>query len=228
MENDNEDIFAVLSSFKNAIELLESKIDAMDEMMHAMDERYHTLESVLFDDIINPAKQAMDDADKQERFDDFYSRNGERLDAFDEPLRSVERDENFSLAKQAFDDYDSLPEPKMEESDYVDKLVEKVEDQLNEIKESLGLPADTEVEAKVDEDGEVEVKVDGEEITEDEPAPEEEEVSEEEKVEEEPKEEDDEIVDKIEEEPASEDELKALQDEAEEALAKAGKLPGRK
>ena len=153
-----QDLYDVLQSFQSSIQMLQDKLAANDE-------RFHSLESMIFDDIINPAKKAMDDADRQDRFDDFYSRNGERLDAFDQPLKTIEGDENFSLAKQAFNDYDALEEPKPEESEYVDALVDKVEAQINEIKSSLGLPADADVAVEQDgETGEVEVKVDGQPV----------------------------------------------------------------
>ena len=153
-----QDLYDVLQSFQQSIQM-------MEERLNDYEDRFHSIEATLFDDLINPAKEAMENAYKEERYDDFYSRNGERLDAYNEPLRSIERDDEFSLARQAFDDYDALEEPKPEEGEYVDALVEKVESQINEIKSSLGLPADADVSVEQDgETGEVEVKVDGEPV----------------------------------------------------------------
>lgn len=214
--NDLDEIYDVLESYKKSFELIFDRLGAIDE-------RQSKLESMLFDDIINPAMEAQAAADKGDRFDDFYSRNGERLDAYDAPLKSIERDDEFSLAKQAFDDYDALPEPKPDEAEYVDGLVEKVEAQINEIKASLGLPADADVTVEQDGDtGEVEVIADGENVTDEVIAEEggEEEVT--------PAEEGtEEAAEEVTEEPAldengepvsDEEDLKALYEELEKAL----------
>ena len=66
------------------------------------------------------------------------------------------------MARNAFNEYEKLPEPKPEEDVFVDGLIETVEEQIDSIKESLGLKPDTKVEITQDEKGNTEVKADDE------------------------------------------------------------------
>ena len=77
-------------------------------------------------------------------------------------LGAAEGDPDFSMARTAFDEYEKLPEPRPEEDVFVDGLVEEVEKQIEGIKESLGLEPDTKVEVTQDENGDTEIKADGE------------------------------------------------------------------
>ena len=159
MEND---IYEILNSYKDAIDLLLSRCDEQVQKNQAIEERVNKLESILFDEILEPARLAMEADDKNRRFEDFSGKYGERLGAYDKVIGAAEGNPDFSLARQAFEQYEDLPEPKPEADVYVDGLIETVEEQIDSIKESLGLPPDTEVEIKQDEDGNTEIKADGE------------------------------------------------------------------
>lgn len=152
----------VLGSFKDAIDIILSRLDRYDEMYHAQDERIDELERVFYDDILNPAKKALDEHIYEDEYSKFHDQYGERLDPYNEQLRAIEGDD-FDLSRKAFDDYNAYEEkPDMEE--YVNLLVDSVGKQLEEIKEKLGIEG--EVKATVDEDGEVKLEVEEEKTSE--------------------------------------------------------------
>lgn len=159
MENE---IYDILNSYKEAIDLLLSRCDDLVKENAAMGDRISKLESILFDEILEPARLAMEADDKERRFTDFNEKYGEKLGAFDKVLGAAEGNPDFSMARTAFEEYENIPEPRPDTDTYVDGLVETVEEQIDSIKESLGLPPDTEVEIKQDEDGNTEIKADGE------------------------------------------------------------------
>lgn len=223
---DNEEtLMKVLQSFREAIMMLESRLDEMDkDLRDCQDKTAHT-ENILFDQIINPAKDAMAANEKDERFDDFNDKYGEKLGAYNAPLQSIEGPD-FDLSRTAFDEYDGMEE-KPDSDAFVDELINKVKSQLESIKEAVGAAPEDDIEVEVDgETGETEVEVNDQPITaEEEPAPEE---TEEAPVEDEaPAPAEDEIVDELPEEKPSDEEVEALKKEAEAALSKAGHLPGR-
>ena len=83
-------------------------------------------------------------------------------DGYREVLGAAEGNPDFSMARTAFDEYEKIPEPRPEEDVYVDGLIETVEEQIDSIKESLGIEPDAKVEITQDENGDTEIKADGE------------------------------------------------------------------
>ncbi len=177
-----ENIYEILNSYKEAIDVLLSRCDELVNQNKALEERQNKIESILFDEILEPARLALEADDKERRFGEFNEKYGERLGAFDKILGAAEGNPEFSMARNAFDEYEKIPEPRPEEDVFVDGLVEEVEKQIDGIKESLGLEPDTKVEITQDENGDTEIKADGEVV-----ASETEETKEEETTEEEPK-----------------------------------------
>lgn len=158
------EIYDILNSYKEAIDVLLSRCDELVKAGAAQEERLNKLESILFDEILEPARLALEADAKEQRFGEFSDKYGERLGAYDKVIGAAEGNPDFSMARSAFDEYENLPEPRPEQDVFVDGLIETVEEQIDSIKESLGLPPDTEVEIKQDEDGNTEVKADGEVI----------------------------------------------------------------
>ena len=157
-----ENIYEILNSYKDAIDVLLSRCDELVSQNKALEERQNKIESILFDEILEPARLALEADEKDRRFGEFNEKYGERLGAYDKVLGAAEGNPDFSMAKTAFDEYEKLPEPKVEEDVFVDGLIETVEEQIDSIKESLGLEPDTKVEITQDENGDTEVKADGE------------------------------------------------------------------
>lgn len=157
-----ENIYEILNSYKDAIDVLLTRCDEIVNQNRALEERMNKLESIIFDEILEPARLALEADDRDRRFGEFNEKYGERLGAFDKVLGAAEGNPDFSMAKTAFDEYEKLPEPRVEEDVFVDGLIETVEEQIDSIKESLGLEPDAKVEITQDENGDTEVKADGE------------------------------------------------------------------
>lgn len=205
--NENE-IYEILESYRQALDFLVEKVDGLVQENMAMKEQLGGLEQVLYEGILSPAKEAIDNAEREDRFEDFNSKYGEQLGGYNGQLAPIEG-EDFDLTRTAFDNYDSIPDEEKPDSDeYVNALVAQVDEQINSIKEAFGLPEDTEVEVKQDEDGNTEITADGETIASEETSEDKEKEVEEKPDEEEVEEKEDEKVDDPEEIAALEEELK--------------------
>lgn len=206
--NENE-IYEILESYRQALDFLVEKVDGIVQENMAMKEQLGGLEQVLYEGILSPAKEAIDSAEREDRFEDFNSKYGEQLGGYNGQLAPIEG-EDFDLTRTAFDNYDSIPDEEKPDSDeYVSALIAQVDEQISHIKEAFGLPEDAEVEVKQDEDGNTEISADGE------PIASEEKTSEEDKsegeVEEKPEEE--EVEEKEEEKVDDPEEIAALEEE---------------
>lgn len=157
-----ENIYEILNSYREAIDVLLNRCDELVNQNKALEERVNKVESILFDEILEPARLALEADDKERRFGEFNDKYGEKLGAFDKILGAAEGNPDFSMARSAFDEYEKIPEPRPEEDVFVDGLIETVEEQIDSIKESLGIEPDAKVEITQDENGDTEIKADGE------------------------------------------------------------------
>lgn len=155
---DDVEIREVLGSFKDAIDIILARLDRYDEMYHQQDERIEELEKTFYEDILEPARQALDEKVYEDEYSKFHEQYGDRLDPYNEQLKAIEG-EDFDLSRKAFDEYSSYEEkPNIEE--YVNAMVDTVGKQLEEIKSKLGIEG--EIRATVDEDGKVDVEINDE------------------------------------------------------------------
>jgi len=163
---DEGELMQVLTGFKTVINEIVEKVDSlatqMNEHKAAYDDRINSLEKTLFEDILNPAKEAMEAAEKDERFGEFEGRYSEKFSPLMDDVKKIEG-EDFNLLRNAFDEYDALEE-KPDEGEYMDKVFEKVLSQVNEIREKYGAEK---IEIKAEADGDVTVKADGKDVTDD-------------------------------------------------------------
>ena len=158
--NENE-VFEVLNSYKEAIDVLISEIDALKAENSALNEKVDSLKDTLFDEILEPARLAMENREREDRFEEFNEKYGEKLGAYDPTIQSIQNDKDYSLSRDVFDEYDALPEPKPDEAGFVDSSIAKVEEQIEAIKENLGIASDADVEIKQDgETGDTEIVAD--------------------------------------------------------------------
>lgn len=129
----------MMSEIKELINILVTKIDATES-------RVSEMENVVFNQLLAPISQAYEKADYDDRLGTFKETYNEKFAPIDAQVKAVEG-EDFDIAKNTFDDYNAMPEPReMEEAEYVDAVVEKVVTQLEDIKEKLnnaGIPAET-------------------------------------------------------------------------------------
>ena len=162
---DEQKLNEILTSYRDAINALIERMDAQDEMVKAVVEKVDGLDHLIFDEVINPAKEAMDQSIYETGLNDFGNRYKDKLESYNEKLRPIEG-EDFDIVKQAYDGYNSIEGEKPDEAMYVDELIKVVDKQLEDIRSAIGAPADAEVAVKQDGNGETVVEVDGKEVSE--------------------------------------------------------------
>lgn len=172
-----EQIYEILTSFKDTLETINHKLDELDEKGKKVDMLEARLENEIIQPTLAKIKQDEDEAD----FNDFHSKYGEKLDKYSGMLKSIEGDD-FDASREAWKGWKEYEAPEGFEkpedaSGYIDTFIDVIEKKIAEIKEGLGLPNDAEVEVKADENG-VEVAIDGETVETSEETPEEEVISE--------------------------------------------------
>lgn len=157
---DENQLMEILQAFKGGIEQCAEQIKTLqtqfDEKEKALSERLNNLEYTLFEEIINPANAYVEETNKNARFDEFNEKYGDRFAEFNEPLKALEGDD-YDVVREAFNQYDDYEGEKADVDTYVETLVDELGSQLSQIKEALGVPADTEIAVQETDDGEVEV-----------------------------------------------------------------------
>lgn len=156
-----EEIINYLRSLRDAIvdgaEVIKGLEKKVDDYISANDEKVNELRTTLYEQIIDPANEYIAEMDRNDRFEQFNEKHGEKLSPFNEELSALEGDD-FDIVRTAFDAYDDYEgDDRMGEDEYVDRLIEQVGQKLSDIKERLGIPADKDVSVQEDEDGGVEV-----------------------------------------------------------------------
>ena len=162
---DENQLNEILSSFRDAITALIERADAQDDMIKAIQEKTDSIERLIFDEVISPAKAEMEKQIYNAGLEDFSSRYSDKLGGYNDKLRPIEG-EDFDIMKQAYDGYNSIEGEKPDEAMYIDELIKVVDKQLDDIRQAIGAPADAEVAVKQDEDGKTVVEVDGKEVSE--------------------------------------------------------------
>lgn len=161
---DENQLNEILSSFRDAITALIERADAQDDMIKAIQEKADSIEHLIFDEVVNPAKAEMEKQIYNAGLEDFSSRYSDKLGGYNDKLRPIEG-EDFDIMKQAYDGYNSIEGEKPDEAMYIDELIKVVDKQLDDIRQAIGAPADAEVAVKQDEDGKTVVEVDGEKVS---------------------------------------------------------------
>jgi hypothetical protein len=167
---DETELVEVLQSYKDAIGLLEEKFNAFsEEIGHVREElqaRIESLEDTVINGIINPAHEAAEKAAYDRDLEDFKGRYSEKIDPYLDKIKAVEGDD-FDIYKTAFDGYkeykDANGDKALDEVGYVDELLSGIASQLDKVKELINAE---EVEVKQDENGNTEIKADGETVAE--------------------------------------------------------------
>lgn len=153
----------ILASYRDAINALIERVDSQDEMIKALMEKSDDLNHLVFDEVLTPAKQALDEQIYNAGLADFTEKYGSPLEGYNEKLRPIEG-EDFDVMKQAYDGYNAIEGDKPEANVFVDELKKVIDEQLDSIREAIGAPADAEVTVTQDgETGETTVEVDGKE-----------------------------------------------------------------
>ena len=120
-----QELNEVLSSYRDVINALIERIDAQDEMIKAVAEKCDALNNLVFDEVVNPAKEALDEFNYKSGLDEFRGKYGEQLSGFEDKLKSIEG-EDFDVVKQAYDGYNEMEGEKPSEEAYVEELVKQI------------------------------------------------------------------------------------------------------
>lgn len=148
------------------IDNLASKVEAQETMLKACMDRIDENDRMLKEEIIEPIYSAYDKAKDEKLYGDFSQKFGDRLSGYNKIL-SAEDGVDTDVTRKAYDTYNNYTDEQkaeMSEEEYVDALVTKLDEHIANIRESLGLSADTDVSIESTENGKLEIAVDGEPI----------------------------------------------------------------
>lgn len=191
------------------LEKLNVIFEKYSKLMQETLDRVDAMEDVLYNKIIKPAETLENDYNTGLRRDDFKAKYGDKLSPFNDKLKAIEGDD-FDLVEKAFGDFDAI-EGEKNGDEYVEKLIAKVQSQLDKISKAFNPDAvvieATATEIPAEENKEVEAKAEEAEKAVEEAVKE----AEKEVAKEEPKEE------------ASEEEKKEAEKAVEEAVKEAEK-----
>ena len=154
-----DNIEEVIATMKETLIFLVEQEKIRGEEVKALNEKIDAVNSFMMDNIVNPSIAAF----KEEKFNEFNDKYGERLGKFNDTLKLSMDDPNYDATREAFNELDGLSDEEkkdIDEESYVSSVEQGLQEYVDNIKESLGLPTDTAVEIKADEDGNVEVKAD--------------------------------------------------------------------
>lgn len=119
------------------------------------------LKSYIQDEFVGPAAENYKKLDHDNRLEDFRNKYSKDFEPLLEGIKA-EEGEDFDVFDKVFSDYDSNKNPdKPEEAEYVAGVVAALTEQLEQLKEATGAEN---IEVKTNENGETEVKADGEDV----------------------------------------------------------------
>ena len=167
----NEELTQKIESLIQAITAVAGKVDELAE-------RVDQLDSVLYDGLIGPMNDQIAEDEYNSALSDFRCKFGEKLSKYDDIGKEIEGDDEFDSVKRAFDTYNETEDinSKMSPAEYVDKVAEGFAEKAKAIEEKakalaaivgddVTVTAETpegEIEVKADENGNTEVKAEGE------------------------------------------------------------------
>lgn len=165
---EENELIEVLQSYKDAIQLLEEKLNSFSEEMNHVREEMQTkldsLENTVIHEILEPAVEASNKAAYDRDLEDYKGRYSEKVNPYLDRIKAVE-DEDFDFWKNTYDgwkDYEAdKGESALNEEEYLDSVLNKVKNQLEAIKDAMDA---SEIEMKVDGDGNAQLDVDGETV----------------------------------------------------------------
>lgn len=154
-----DNIEETLAAFKETLIFLVEQEKLRGEEVSALNDKIEAVNTYMMDNIVNPSIAAY----KEEQFNDFNDKYGERLGKFNGTLQTSLNEPEYDATREAFNELDALPQEEREgidEEAYVSGVEEGLAEYVQNIKESLGLPENTAVEIKDDGNGGIEVEAD--------------------------------------------------------------------
>ena len=146
-------------ALKDIIMLLMEKLDSQMDYTKNLQERLDRIEKGVVEGLLNPLSEAQDEFE----FNDWKETYGKPLERYDKATKAIEGDD-FDIYREAYKGSRQLDDESQEE--FVQRLTENLEQQIAALRDGLNLPPNTEIEIKSDENGDVDVKVDGQPVEE--------------------------------------------------------------
>lgn len=153
------EIKAMIETFRETLTFLVEQEKIRGEEVAALNEKIEAVNKTLFDDVINPSLEAYNES----QFNDFKEKYGDKLNQYDDTIRTSMNDPEYDSARETWNQMQSLSDEEKQNFDtdaFVEDVSKGLSDYVDKIKESLGLSEDAPVEIKEDENGDVEVKAD--------------------------------------------------------------------
>lgn len=154
------EIKEMIETFRETLLFLVEQEKLRGEEVNALNDKIEAVNSTLYDKVINPSIEAY----KEQQFQEFNQKYGEKLNQYDDTIRTSMNDPEYSSSRAAWEKMNAeIPPEEMESFDtdgYVESVVSGLSDYVDGIKKSLGLDQDTPLEVKEDENGNLEVKAD--------------------------------------------------------------------
>ena len=154
-----DNIEEVIATIKETLVFLVEQEKIRGEEVSALNDKIEAVNSFMMDNIVNPSIAAY----KEEQFNEFNDKYGERLGKYNDTLRTSMNDPEYDATREAFNEMDALSDEEkkdIDEESYVDQVEQGLTEYVDSIKKSLGLPADEAVQITETADGEIEVKAD--------------------------------------------------------------------
>ena len=154
------EIKAMIETFRETLTFLVEQEKIRGEEVNALNEKIEAVNSTLVNQVINPSIEAY----KEQQFQDFNDKYGEKLNQYDDTIKLAQNDPEHSSSRAAWEQMNAdVPPEEMENFDtdgFVDQVTNSLAEYVDKIKSSLGLAEDTPVEIKQDENGDLKVKAD--------------------------------------------------------------------
>lgn len=168
----------IIQTLKDTLAFLLEQEKIRAEEITALNDKINAINDMVMSKITE-ADDFLDD----QRYRDFKGKYGDQLSAFDEQMSAIQG-EPYDTTRNAYEEFRDYQAPEgvnISEEEYVGKAVEGLQQYLDGLKTSMGLPADTDIEVKADLDGDgkaettvVDETTEKEEVVEEEMTPEDE------------------------------------------------------
>lgn len=155
-----EQIKAMIETFKETLTFLVEQEKIRGEEVNALNDKIEAVNDTLVNQVINPSINAF----KEQQFNEFNDKYGDKLNQFDETIKLAQNDPEYSSSRMAWEQMnESVPPEEMDSFDtegFVNEVADKLGEYVDGIKSSLGLAEDTPIDIKQDENGNLDVKAD--------------------------------------------------------------------
>lgn len=126
-----------------SLDEVKEQIAGIVRYIDALNEKVDNLDRMIFDEVLNPMNEYYTQYKHDSDLNDWKDKYWDKLEPYGDRLRAIEG-EDFDVYDQSMTDYQSLPEEgRMDSDSYIDQLTQMLDEQLNKIREALGVSPET-------------------------------------------------------------------------------------